>query len=376
MSAVAAVPRAIATAASSSLSVTPAKEMKADVLVIGGSFGGVAAALAAARMGRSVILTEETDWIGGQATTQAVPLDEHPWMEKFGRTRSYADFRNGIRDYYRRHYPLSAAARRDPFLNPGAAWVTKLAYEPRVGLAVLHEMLAPHLSAGRIRILTRHRPVAVAMEGDTARAVTVHDELSNLDRVLTAPFILDATELGELLELGGVESVVGAESQSETGEQNALEGAADPRDQMAFTHIAVLDHRPGEEHIIDQPRDYAEQRDHFWAQDTFGMTNARLPDLFGAVRDYYGNPTVPGAYNVSPWNFRRLLCAGNFECGAFVSDLTSVMWVNEFRDGILLGVSPEERRRSFEAARQRTLSGIYWLQTEAPNPATVGSGYP
>jgi heterodisulfide reductase subunit A-like polyferredoxin len=39
--------------------------MNADILVIGGSFGGVAAALAAARMGRSVILTEETDWIGG-----------------------------------------------------------------------------------------------------------------------------------------------------------------------------------------------------------------------------------------------------------------------------------------------------------------------
>ena len=44
------------------------RELRADVLVIGASLGGVAAALAAARMGRTVILTEDTDWIGGQAT--------------------------------------------------------------------------------------------------------------------------------------------------------------------------------------------------------------------------------------------------------------------------------------------------------------------
>jgi hypothetical protein len=342
-----------------------ARERKAEIVIVGGSFGGVAAALAAARMGRTVILTEETDWIGGQATTQAVPLDEHPWMEKFGRTRTYAAFRDGVRAYYRRHYPLAAAARQDPLLNPGAAWVSKLSFEPRVGLAVLYEMLAPHLAAGRITILTRHRPVAVAMEGDCARAVTVRDERNGVDLTLSAPYLLDATELGELLELGGVESVVGAESQAETGEVNALEGAADPRDQMAFTHIAVLDYLPGEEHVIERPFDYERWRSHF-----------RLRDLFGVTRDYYGEPTRPGAYRVSPWNFRRLLCAGNFESGAFPSDLTSVMWINEYRRGVLLGVSPEERRRSFEEARRFTLSGLHWLQTEAPDPATGRQGFP
>ncbi len=49
--------------------------MRADVFVVGGSFGGVAAELTAARIGRTVILTEETGWFGGQATTQGVPLD-------------------------------------------------------------------------------------------------------------------------------------------------------------------------------------------------------------------------------------------------------------------------------------------------------------
>jgi hypothetical protein len=374
---IAAAPRLQArSAAPPSAALHREQELQTEVLIIGGSFGGVAAALAAARMGRKVILTEETGWIGGQATTQAVPLDEHPWMEKFGRTRSYAEFRDGVRAFYRRHYPLSAAARKDPYLNPGAAWVTKLAYEPRVGLAVLHEMLAPHLSAGRITILTHHRPIAVATDSDHARSVTVLDERANIHRTLSAPFILDATELGELLELGGVESVVGAESQAETGEFNALEGAADPRDQMGFTHIAVLDHHPGAEHIIDRPSDYNRWRPHFVRQDPFGMTNASVPDLFGVTRTYYGEPAVPGAYAISPWNFRRLLCAANFAPGTMPSDLTSVMWVNEFRQGILLGVSEEERRRAFADARALTLSGVYWLQTEAPDPATGRAGFP
>ena len=54
-----------------------AKELRADVLIIGGGTGGVAAALGAAALGKSVIVTEETDWIGGQLTSQAVPPDEN-----------------------------------------------------------------------------------------------------------------------------------------------------------------------------------------------------------------------------------------------------------------------------------------------------------
>jgi hypothetical protein len=37
---------------------------------------------------------------------------------------------------------------------------------------------------------------------------------------------------------------------------------------------------------------------------------------------------------------------------------------------------PAERRKHLEAARQLSLSVIHWLQTEAPNPATGGQGYP
>ncbi len=344
------------------------RELKTDVLIIGGSLGGIAAALAAARRGCRVIVTEETAWIGGQATTQGVPLDEHPWIEQYGRTRSYAAFREGVREYYRRHYPLSAKARNDRYLNPGAGWVSALGFEPRVGLAVLYEMLAPRLSAKRIEILTRHRPTAVAADGDRFRAVTVMDESRGVERVLTAPYILDATELGELLELGQVEHVVGAESQAETGEPLALEGAANPLDQMAFTHVLAMDYVPSEEHVIEKPRDY----DAWCAQGKL-----RVADLFGHALDHFGRAVDSRRYVAATWNFRRLLCRGNFVPGEFPSDVTVAIWgQNEYRGGVLCGVPPAERRRNLEAARQLSLSLLYWLQTEAPNPVSGRSGFP
>ncbi len=96
-----------------------AQELAADLVIIGGGLGGCAAALAAARHGLKVIMTEETDWIGGQITQQAVPPDENQWIETFGASRSYQEFRAGIREYYRRHYPLTPQARAAADLNPG-----------------------------------------------------------------------------------------------------------------------------------------------------------------------------------------------------------------------------------------------------------------
>src|SRR3954467_12006760 len=127
--------------------------MKADILIVGGGAGGGAAALAASSMGLRVILTEETDWIGGQLTSQAVPPDEHPWIESFGCTLLYRHFRDGVRDYYRRHYPLTAEGRAVANLNPGNGGVSRLCHEPRVALAVLNDLLAPFVSGRRVTVL-------------------------------------------------------------------------------------------------------------------------------------------------------------------------------------------------------------------------------
>ncbi len=229
--------------------------MRADVVIVGGGLGGCAAALAAARAGCRVVLTEETDWIGGQLTQQAVPPDEHPWVEAFGVTRSYRRLRDGIRDYYRRHYPLTAEAREVAFLNPGNGVVSRLCHEPRVALAVLEALLAPYVSGGRVRVLLDHRADAADVEGDRVRSVRVTHLSSGRRRVLSAPCFLDATELGDLLPLTRTEYVTGSEAQADTREPRASV-AARPTNHQAFTCCFVVEHLDGEEHTIEKPAEY------------------------------------------------------------------------------------------------------------------------
>ncbi|QEC52371.1 FAD dependent oxidoreductase [Anseongella ginsenosidimutans] len=350
---------------------TAASNYKCDILVVGGSFGGCAAALAAAKLGKNVIITEETSWIGGQATTQGVPTDEHPWIEKFGRTLSYAGFRQGVRDYYRNYYPLSTAARADPFLNPGACWVSALGFEPRVGMAVLDQMLMPHYTAGRVKVLTNVRPVSVDMNGDRCRGVIVKSDLTGQNIAIEASYILDATELGDVLPLAQMEFVTGSESQSETGEPSAMEGPPQPDRIQPFTHLIAIDYLPGEDHVIEKPASYEKWRGSFknlTGVDDGGPLENRMRRLFAEGSE--------GVYKQSIWNFRRAFCKSNFAPGAFASDITMLMNGNSYSHGNLIGGSEEEAKLHFEQARQKSLSLLYFLQTEVPSGYNNKPGFP
>ena len=193
------------------------KEYSADIAIIGGGLGGVAAALGALRSGRSVVMTEEFDWLGGQMTSQAVPPDEHSWVEQFGITRSYRALRNGIRQYYRDHYPLTEKSRAWGDLNPGAGFVSRLCHEPRVGLAVMEAMLMPYRGGGKLTVLQPYKPISAEVDGDRVRAVTLRHRDSGDTIVVTGKYIIEATELGDLLPMTGTEYVTGFESQRDTG---------------------------------------------------------------------------------------------------------------------------------------------------------------
>src|SRR3546814_5434413 len=84
-----------------------------------------------------LVLTEESPWLGGQVTNQAVPMDEHPWMEKTPPSRHYRRFRNNIRDQYTHNFDLSDGARADRILNPGGGGVSPICAEPRLAVAAI-----------------------------------------------------------------------------------------------------------------------------------------------------------------------------------------------------------------------------------------------
>ncbi len=351
-----------------------------DVLIVGGGVGGIAAARAAVRMGKRVLLTEESDWLGGQLTSQAVPPDEHRWIEQRGCTAGYRLFRQSVRSYYRTYYPLTQEARRRRYLNPGEGAVSRLCHEPRAALAVLEGMIAPYRSSGLLTILTGTIPVRVERSGDRLEAVHLREDRTGLISVVQAAYVIDATETGDLLELGSAEHVTGSESQEDTEEPHALSGASDPLDQQAISWCFPLSWSPGTKNTVMKPSGYDEwrvRRSGFWPGPQLSWTDVYPHTLKPRTRSLFVNQGEdPLRDNCTLWEFRRIISKTLFAPGFFPSDITLVNWPQiDYWYGPVAGVSEDERRKHLSAARALSLSFLYWMQTEAPRH-DGGFGYP
>lgn len=366
----------------------PPRVESTEILVVGGSLGGVACALAALRKGRRVILTEEHEWLGGQLTSQAVPPDEHQWVEQFGVTRSYRQLRNLIRDFYRDHYPLTDAARQNPELNPGAGAVSRLCHEPRVAVAVIDALLQPFQAGGQLAIYKRTKPVSADMNGDNVRAVTFRElGVGGQHFTVSASFTIDATELGDLLPLTSTDYVTGFESRKDTGEPSAPD-EAQPDNQQAFSICFAVDHVDGD-HTIPKPESYDHWRNFrpdFWGGPLIGLRSPEPRTLVPTERTFTPNPNddpqdvlgdhIKGGGDLDLWVFRRIAARNNFRPGAYRSDICLVNWpMIDYLHAPIIDVSDEQYQERVQEAAGLSYSMLYYLQTEAPRP-DGGKGFP
>ena len=344
-----------------------ARTIECDVLIVGGGTGGVAAALAAARRGRRVHLTEETDWIGGQLTAQGVSaLDEHEHIERFGGTASYYSLRNAVRDHYRPH--AGAAGRRADF-NPGNCWVTRLAFEPKVALAAMMALLQPHIDAGRLTLHLRSKPAAAEVDGDRISSVTAVD-LEHGSAVRFCPgVVLDATELGDLLPLVGAEYVSGAETGAETGEPHAQPTEPKPHCVQSFTYVLGVARRPlGEHHVIARPARY----DFFRAAQPYSLrSEVHGGEIYGEESgwlSYKVFETMPGTKG-GLLTYRRLIDNAQFG-PSYPTELSIFNWPgNDYRETSIIDRPAAAVAAALQDAKRASLGFLHWVQTEAPTAA-------
>lgn len=353
------------------------RTLQADVIVIGASLGGTLGALAAARQGLKVILTEPTDWIGGQLTSQAVPPDEHRWIEKgIGAPGTFIEFRERVREYYRLNYPLTEEALENPILNPGNGWVSRLAHEPKIALQVLEDMLAVYLNTGRIEVLYHTEPVEAVTAHDEIVSVTVRHtgDCDSRYSTLIGTYYLDGTDEGDLLELSGTEYVSGAESKAQTNEPHALD-EAEPLDMQSITHVAAVDYIEGGDFTIDKPEQYEYWKAYKPSFSEYPILSWYATDAndTSKLKEFTLFPNEQGV--TSLWDYRRIVDPAIWteQLSAEVSLLNWAM--NDYYAGPVTGVPLQERLPNLESARQLTLSLVYWLQTEAPR-LDGGKGYP
>ncbi|MCJ8009090.1 FAD-dependent oxidoreductase [Lederbergia wuyishanensis] len=344
--------------------------MLVDLVIVGGGMGGCAAALSACANGLRVFMTEETDWIGGQVTSQGVPPDEHPWIEDFGCTKRYRTYRNKVRDTYIKVFNVKEA---NPSFNPGNGLVSNICHDPRVSLHVLYEMLMPYLLTNQLQLCLNTKIISVQKIDKTIREMTFENMVTRERVEVKAPYFVDATETGDVLPLADIKYVVGAESKAETGELHALE-ESNPEDIQAFTYVLAMEYREGENHVIPEPEMYEFWREYhpdIWP-DKYLSFFAPHPITkekreYTLFREETGFPL---------WEYRRIFDKNKFDLQYKAGDITLMNWPqNDYFLGNIYDVSEEDREKHLYQAKQLSLSLFYWLQTEAPRP-DGGKGYP
>jgi hypothetical protein len=191
-------------------SPAPAADRESDIVVYGGTSGGVAAAVQACRMGKSVILIEPGKHLGGLTSGGLGATD----IGNKGAIGGVA------REFYQRikaHYAADAAwtrEQRSAFKGTGhdpkddAAWT----FEPHVAEKVFNDLVKEH----KIPVVLGQRldlKAGVKKEGTRITAITMES-----GETYRAAVFIDATYEGDLMAKAGVKYHVGREANATYGE--------------------------------------------------------------------------------------------------------------------------------------------------------------
>jgi len=178
-----------------------------DIVVIGGTPGGIAAAVTAARHGRSVALVEYHAHLGGMAASGLGKSDVETKEAIGGLWREFVD--RVLKHYIKTYGPAHENVKlcREGYY-----------YEPSVAEKIFDTMVAEQ---PRIRVFKRHQLATATRDGNRVVAAHVIDRASGAKRELRGGVFIDATYEGDLLAAAGAAYRLGRESRAEFNELHA-----------------------------------------------------------------------------------------------------------------------------------------------------------
>lgn len=253
---------------------TPDQTVECEILVTGAGLAGVATAYEGLLAGRTVCMTEITDWMGGQISAQGTSaLDERRTQRlQLFFSRGYLELRKRIADKYNGN------------LNPGDCWVSDSCFLPHDGHEILDDMLqdAAKKGNGKLKwfpatvvkeleisragsaqniqgaIAIQHLPAAGALPLNTLPlSQTIEDSYryensTRLNKKILrfVPlerrearhkwYVVDATETGELIALADVPYRLGIDARSYL-EPSASSATNDPYCTQGFTFTFAME---------------------------------------------------------------------------------------------------------------------------------------
>lgn len=250
----------------------PDAVVECEVLIVGGGLAGTAAAYESLHQGRTVCLTEITDWVGGQISSQGTTA-----LDEARRQRELLFYSTGykeLRDRIEQHYGE---------LNPGQCWVSASCFMPYDANQFLMEMLtaAEREGGGELKWFPSTVPKELTLSADGTQIETLtaisHSPAPNTPPLNSEPlsaiiedayryedsgrltkdvvrfvplqkaeagpadwYVIEATETGELIALADVPYRLGLDPRSALNPSSPV-NSRDPYCTQGFTYTFAME---------------------------------------------------------------------------------------------------------------------------------------
>lgn len=294
---------------------TPKEQIReTDVLVIGGTTGGISAGLQSARLNTPTLVVEETTWLGGMITAAGVSATD-------GNHQLHSGIWNEFRDKLRTYYGGAAA------LSTG--WVSNTQFEPHVGDSIFKAMAA---AEQQLSVVYGYHLTKVLKEGNKVTGA-IFENAQKEQLTVHAKVVIDATDLGDGLAMAGAAYDLGMEARAVTGEENAPEAANDIVQDLTWAAI-LKDFGPDADKTIEKPASYD-------------------PELFK-------NSCAMTVDSIA------IDCAKMLTYGKLPNNKYMINWPKHGNDIYLnvVEMNREQRNEELKKAKERTLNFVYYIQTE------------
>jgi hypothetical protein len=240
---------------------------EADLLIVGGTESGWAAAIQAARMNiHRIIIVHDGQWLGGQYTEQALAcvdenkgvgkvgwgVDWHPMKRSFHRSGLFRELMDGIEAFNTDKYGSPMPGR--PHHGPST-------FRPAEAEAVFRRMLQPYIDSGQVRFVTDRYPVRADVTADPDRPRLTGLWFAGLksetpDLHVRAKLTIDASDWGDAIQVAGAAFECGPDPQSRYNEPSAPSDLSDvpPNEMNPITWAMIVEESDGETPIAQPDR--------------------------------------------------------------------------------------------------------------------------